>query len=133
MNIKDLKIPIIPFKGDNFVENKEYLEGRLIIYTPISEDNIIYNIGGFCNKILENNTIEILYENYKMDVQIQGVKVVYEVKPNFVYGEIVETLSGTIRQGYIVSILWHGKDNEFKYFIKDLKGKKISRRYSATD
>jgi hypothetical protein len=64
---------------------------------------------------------------------LDGIKSVYEVKPIFIFGELVESLNGTIRHGYIVHILWHGKDQEFKYFIKDLKGKNISRQYSASD
>ncbi len=146
MNIEDLKISIIPFKGDNFVESKQYLIGRVINYKPISEEginnilknenNIAYNTSGIrviCSKVLSEDTIEILYGKFKLDGLLTGVNSVYEIIPNFTDGQRVESLNGTIRQGYINHIVWHGKDKEFKYFIEDLNGKKISRQYTAKE
>jgi hypothetical protein len=120
----------------------DYLLGKVINYNPISDngenyitkniDRITHNNSGFigyCNRIIDNSTIEILYKKSRLEGSIDGVKSVYGVKPSFIFGERIESLNGTIRQGYIIQLLWHGKDEEFKYIIEDLKGKKISRQY----
>lgn len=146
MNIKNQEISIIPFSGNNFVSDKEYIIGRIISYKPLSdegynnitlnENNDIYNFSGitaYCKDILDDNSIEILYEDFKLKGLIKGIKSICQLKPIFVFGDLVESLNGTTRQGHIFHIFWHGKEEEFKYLIKDIKGKKISRRYSASD
>lgn len=146
MDKVNTKISIIPFKEDNYIESIIFLIGRMLNYKPIAEDGTSYiiknedeiqynNTGftGYCTKVLNDDVIEILYKNGKIEGLITGVKSVYEVQPVFIFGELVESLNGTIRQGFIEQVIWHGKDVEFKYFINDLKGKKISRQYSASD
>lgn len=123
----------------------EIVVNRIVEYLPVNvlgedlivgnDGNLSYNKTGFtafCTD-LNNGVVELLIGDGVLFGKREGIDYVYRVIPDFIYMEKVETTNGTILQGAINSMFFHGKDNEFKYYLKDLKGKRLKRMYSPKD
>lgn len=107
------------------------------------------------------NELDLVHDNYKTFVKESRIQTIYKctnvddvfltlkarsfeikVKPDavksilpisvFSWGDIVQESERPEIQGEIDNIIWHDKDQEYKYFIK-VEGKLKTRRYSFTE
>jgi hypothetical protein len=121
------------------------INSKIVTYYPLSEDgtnlilindnNIKLNETGFTAFCVEvkDDIVELLLGDGTVFGKIEGIKKCSDLSPDYIYRDLVETINGTYRKGIIYELFYHLKDEEYKYFIKDEKGKKIKRMYSAAD
>ena len=75
----------------------------------------------------------LIIHNDKYDIRIRP-ELVHRIypTPRFEWGDKVQEVARPEIKGEIINILWHVKDDEYKYFIK-VNGKPKSRRYSPNE
>lgn len=75
----------------------------------------------------------LIIHNRDYDIRIMPELVtnIYP-SPKFDWGDKIQEVQRPEIKGEIENLLWHMKDNEFKYFIK-INGKSKSRRYNPDE
>jgi hypothetical protein len=92
--------------------------------------NNIKLIFGKCIGVIENYLI-IQDKRGILRIMPELVANIYP-SPKFEWGDKIQEIQRPEIKGEIENLIWHMKDNEFKYFIK-INGKSKSRRYNPDE
>jgi hypothetical protein len=118
---------------DNYSKNESCRTDNLQYVMDEDREFAKNNVGyafGKCIGIIENYLI-IQDKRGILRIMPELIHRIYPT-PKFEWGNKVQEVARPEIKGEIENIIWHMKDNEFKYFIK-VNGKSKSRRYNPDE
>jgi hypothetical protein len=80
---------------------------------------------------IDDDYLFLRSKTYILKVKPEAIRKIYPT-PLFSWGDSVQEIERPEITGEIDNIIWHQKDQEFKYYIK-VNGKVKSRRYSPNE
>jgi len=132
------------------MEIKDYLSKwlfciRLYYKDEFQEINNLHLVNPDFREFVKNNLTNTLYKcikingkylvihskDYKLEILPEAIKIIMP-NPKFEWGDKVQEVESPEIKGEVENIIWHMKDNEYKYYIK-VNGKSKSRRYNPNE